>query len=220
MIEDFAKSIPKEFLKTSGSVFYSGRNAFNREAEVYILGVNPGGDPDEQASETIEWHTRKVMEQEPDDWSAYRDESWKGAIPGSWGMQPRVLHLFHRMGCSAGDVPASNIIFVRSRREADIKSKFNGLIPKFWPFHESVISTLKPKVILCFGGKAGNIVCDKLGAKTQIDEFVESNKRRWKSRAYQNDKGIKVVVATHPSIADWTAPSSDPTAMILRVMRH
>lgn len=218
MIEDFAKKIPKRLLKTSGSVFYSGRNAFSNLSELYVLGINPGGDPLEQASETIEWHTQLVLERKSGDWSSYRDESWKGAAPGTWGMQPRVLHLFRKLNCSAGDVPASNVIFPRSRRESNIKSELKQLVEECWPFHEAVINTLKPKAILCFGNSAGDIVRKQLGANKQIDEFIETNNRGWRSRAFENSKGIKVIVPAHPSIADWTASDTDPTEMILRVI--
>jgi hypothetical protein len=30
---------------------------------------------------------------------------------------------------------------------------------------------------------------------------------------------IRVIVATHPSIADWTAPSTDPSDLVLDALR-
>ena len=53
MIEEFAKIIPSKLLFESGSVFYSGRQAFSRKNGLYILGLNPGGDPDKQKNEII-----------------------------------------------------------------------------------------------------------------------------------------------------------------------
>lgn len=218
MIEEFAKNVPNQFLKKSGSVFYSGRKAFSKRAELYILGLNPAGDPQEQAEETIEWHSRKVLQCESDDWSAYRDESWKKKLPGKWGMQPRVLHLFNRLNLPAGEVPASNVIFLRSRREKYIAGNINYLANECWPFHQMVLDALKPKAILCFGKRAGELVQKRVGATKQIDEFIEMNKRQWHSQAFQSSEGMKVIVATHPSVANWCVPSSDPTMMILRVM--
>lgn len=218
MIEEFAKNIPKQFLKKSGSVFYSGRKAFSKRAELYILGLNPGGDPQEQAEETIEWHSRKVLQCEPDDWSAYRDESWKGKPPGTCGMQPRILHLFNRLNLLAGEVPASNVIFLRSRGEKYIAGDINHLANECWPFHQKVLDVLKPKAILCFGKTAGGLVQKRVGATRQIDEFIEMNNRQWRSQAFQNSAGMKVIVATHPSRVNWCAPSADPTMMISRVM--
>ncbi len=47
----------------------------------------------------------------------------------------------------------------------------------------------------------------------EIGKFKERNKRRWCSCTYINSKGFKVVVATHPSRADWTtcAAATHPT---------
>ena len=49
MIEKLAERIPPDLLGRSGSVFYSGRAAFSSQASLYILGLNPGGNPKEQS---------------------------------------------------------------------------------------------------------------------------------------------------------------------------
>ena len=217
-MEEFLKKIPTRLLEESGSVFYSGQDAFKGAKDLYLLGLNPGGCPDLQASETVGLHARTVIESKPSDWSEYRDESWKGMQSGRCGMQPRVLHLLARLGLSAGQTPSSNLVFLRSRRESTIAGNMNKLIDECWGVHELVLEKLTPKAILCFGGKAGKFVCKKLGAKEQIDEFVETNNRKWPSRAFQNKDGVKVLVLTHPSIADWTASDTDPTEMVKRVI--
>jgi hypothetical protein len=214
MIRELADLIPASLLDVSGSVFYSGRNAFRDTSPLYMLGVNPGGSPDIQAHETIAWHTSKVIEREPDDWSAYRDESWKGAVPGRSGMQPRVLHLLNRVGLSPGSVPASNVVFARSRRESQFSGSLETMAGACWPFHRSVIERLEPRVILCFGGTAGEYVRRQLSANTLIREFVETNNRRWRSCLFRNSSGTAVVVATHPSIANWAAPNTDPSGLV------
>lgn len=219
MIEDFAKLIPVSLTSRSGSVFYSGRDAFSGTKDLYILGVNPGGSPEGRESESVEWHTDKVLK-EKSDWSAYRDESWLGSLPGTRGMQPRVLHLFSKLNCSAGSFPASNIVFVRSSREVNLEGNMQEMAAQCWPFHALVISRLAPRVILCFGQTAGNFICGKLNAAKQVDQFVEQNKRQWCSRTYQSAQGLKVVVATHPSIANWVNPVTDPTVLVSRALRH
>ena len=218
MIEDFANEIPEELRDCSGSVFYSGRNAFRTESPLYMLGVNPGGCPKLQADETIRIHTRKVMDDESDDWSAYRNESWRNAKPGTSGMQPRILHLLKQLEYAPGDVPASNVVFVRSRREADVKSTYTTLAEVCWPFHRAVIEQLQPKVILCFGRTPGDFVRRKLRANRLVGEFVEDNNRRWRNRAFRGESGPVVVVATHPSIADWTASATDPSSLVKRAL--
>jgi len=135
-------------------------------------------------------------------------------------MQPRVLHLFNKIGSSAGSVPASNIVFVRSSREVNLDGSMQEMVEVCWPFHELVIGNLSPKVILCFGQTAGNFICNKLAASKQVDVFTEQNNRRWCSRTFQNAGGIKVVVATHPSIANWVNPVTDPTELISRALEN
>ena len=88
MFDRFQGLIPMPVLSESGSVSYSGRTAFSNPSRLYILGLNPGGCPIKQATETVKWHTKKVADQERADWSAYRDERWNNNPPGTHGMQP------------------------------------------------------------------------------------------------------------------------------------
>lgn len=164
-MKNFAEQIPLSLLPRSGKVFYSGRNAFATQSDLYVLGVNPGGAPTAHDTETVGSHTNDVLNVYPADWSAYRDESWEGAVPGTYGMAPRVLHLFAKLGVNPGSVPCSNLIFVRSSREGDLKNEMSTLIELCWPFHAYAIATLQPKVVLCFGKTAGNYVRQKLGAQ-------------------------------------------------------
>ncbi len=213
-IAAFSEKIPASLGTRSGKVFYSGRKAFAGPSPLYVLGVNPGGDPGDHGRETVEEHTHAVLHTLAEDWSAYRDESWEGAAPGKYGMAPRVLHLFTSLGLSAGEVPCSNLIFVRSRRENDIKQEFSALADSCWPFHAFAIEQLRPRAILCFGRTAGCYVRRKLGASTLIGEFVEENNRRWRNQAFENQRGVRVVIATHPSIVDWKCRSTDPTQLV------
>lgn len=218
MIETFAQLIPVDLLDRSGSVFYSGRAAFSGSRPLYLLGVNPGGDPVKKSAETVRRHTEKVLHQEPDNWSAYRDESWEGAAPGTWRMQPRVLHCLSRVGLDPGLTPASNIVFVRSRREGTLEGSLKELAEACWTFHRRVIEELGVKAVLCFGQSAGRWVCDHVGAKQVVGQFIEQNNRRWTSTSFRSSDGVSVVVATHPSIADWTSLATDPTELVLRAI--
>jgi hypothetical protein len=198
----------------SGSVFYSGRDAFSGTRPLYLLGVNPGGNPSVKSEETLRSHTNTVLREVPDNWSAYRDESWEGAPAGTWRMQPRVLHLLRSLKLDPGAVPASNIVFLRSRREDSIDGNLEELAEACWPFHRRVIEELNVRTVLCFGQTAGKWVCNQLGADRLIAQFVEQNNRRWKSTSFRNIDGITVVVGTHPSIVDWTSPTTDPSELV------
>lgn len=219
MIENFASLIPRSLLSESGSVFYSGRAAFSSPSSLYVLGLNPGGSPVIQATETVAWHTSKVLYDEPDEWSAYADESWGGAPPGTSGLQPRVLHLLRGVGFNPRHVPASNVVFLRSTRENTLGRKFADLADECWAFHRSVIDQLGVRVVLCFGRTAGLCVASRLSARRPVGRFVEMNNRRWRTEAFSNGHGLSVVIATHPSIADWTAPSTDPTPFLRQVLQ-
>ena len=67
--------------------------------------------------------------------------------------------------------------------------------------------------------KGGKYVRGKIGANTLHSEFVEQNNRHWRSQVFTSALGVKVVVATHPSIADWTTPATDPTPLIGQALR-
>ena len=221
MIEAFADLIPRSLLSQSGSVFCSGRTAFSAPSKLYILGLNPGGDPlVRQAAETIGWHTNQVLHQLPSEWSAYCDESWRGRPPGTRGLQPRILHLLKSLHLNPRHVPSSNVIFLRSTRMSTLERKFTDLASETWAFHRNVIEKLRIQVVLCFGHDAGRWVAKQLGANRQIDELVENNNRRWRSIAQLNGVGVTVVTATHPSIADWTAPETDPFPLVRRCLER
>lgn len=220
MIDEFAALIPTDVMNRSGAVFYSGRAAFSQPSPLYILGLNPGGSPESQADQTVEWHTKNVLNNRGQHWSEYQDEIWwHEHAKGTSGMQPRVLRLLERLGLDPQKTPASNLLFVRSARERDIASTFDEAAKLCWPFHKSVIERLSVRVVLCFGKRVGNWVCGRLNATNYAGEFIEANKRHWKSIAYKNSDGIAVVVASHPSRADWTKPETDPSQLVGRMLQ-
>lgn len=219
MLKHFRKYIPPELKKESGKVFYSGRAAFSGPRPLYLLGLNPGGDPQSPAEETIEGHTRKVFNpKNPGNWSAYRDESWDGWPPGHKDMQPRILHLLRRLHLDPGEVPASNLIFVRSRRAKDLGGEMKQLAEQCWPFHQAVIDQLGPRVILCLGKETAEFVQRKTGATKHVETFVENNERGWKNSCFTNDDGLKVIRVTHPSRVAWTTPATDPSDLVKRAL--
>ena len=209
MIEKFVKKIPGVLEKESGKVFYSGREAFSGARGLYILGSNPGGSPRDPKEEKIASHTQKVLKDFPQNWSAYRDERWKGPEAGTAQMQSRVLSLLQQLGRNAGAIPASNYIFVRSVREKDIKSKSERIAELCWGFHQAVIDQLGVGVVLCLGKNPADFVKKKTIAETLVKKFTDgAGLENW---CYRNDEGLKVIRLTHPSTRDWTPP---PAALI------
>ncbi len=217
---EFVKLLPHSLMNVSGSAFYSGRNAFIGKKDIYILGLNPGGSPIKQKEETLSWHTSMVLKNLNPNWSEYKDESWDEHSPGTFGLQPRVLHMLRVLELSPYEVPASNICFVRSKREKAISKDLRSLSDLCWPFHQKVIESLHIKLILCFGRRSGDYVRVRLGADRLIDEFVEVNERKWSSQVFENDYGLIVISATHPSIADWTRPETDPSVLVKKYLKR
>ena len=212
VLEDVLELVPAALMRASGRVFYSGRSAFEQPSDLYILGLNPGGDPEKMEDDTIARDIGRWRESSA--WSAYRDERWKGRDPGTHGMQPRVLHLLRQLNRSPSAVPASNVVFVRSRRERDLTARKDRLLELCWPVHQAVIDRLAVTTVVCFGQTAGSWVRDKLDAHAEVGCSVENNNRKWVSRAHRNTAGLAVVTLTHPSIVNWCSATCDPSGLV------
>jgi hypothetical protein len=216
-IEQALNALATALLDRSGSVFYSGRSAFSAPSRLYLLGLNPGGDPEAQAAETVAADVAQFRTQ-PARWSAYRDESWAGSVPGTRGMQPRVLHMLRSLEFEPDTVPASNVVFVRSPREAALDAEKAELLRLCWPVHDAVIRSLGVDTVVAFGATAGRWAREMLGVDELLDQFTETNDRRWTSYAHVGRNGRCVVTVTHPSIADWRNEAADPTPLIRRAL--
>ncbi len=219
LMEYFADLVPDSIRGASGHLFYSGRNAFERESRLYVLGLNPGGCPRKQANRTVGGAIESVLGMRQRDWSAYRDESWRGKPAGTHGLQPRILHLFRELGLNPGNVPSSNLIFVRSTQAADLNHHFSELADLCWSFHETVIKTLGVNTVLCFGRRCGKQVRRRLDAHIFVEEFLEKNDRGWKSCWHTSEDGkFSVLTLTHPSRAAWQNPETDPTPLVRKAL--
>ncbi len=217
--EDLVRLIPADLHGTSGRVFYSGRHAFSQTGSVYIMGKNPGGDPTLQSTETISSCIEFIRSNAPLRWSAYCDESWTGRPTGKAKLQQGIQHLLSRIGLSPREVPASNLIFTRSRQSAHIdKDVERDLIEECWPFHNAVIRELRPRAVICFGIETGQIVRRKLGATEELQRFSERNWRRWTSFAWRTPEGLRVFGLTHPGRVNWLNPAADPSGLVESVL--
>lgn len=217
MLEAIAAKLPRSLAATNGKAFFAGRTAFEQVGSLYVLGFNPGGDPNSHRDETISSHTNFVLGKAPADWSAYVDEAWQGNGPT---MQRRMRHFFSGLGLDPRQVPSSNLIFTRSRRIADLGLQTQDLIQRCWPVHAEVLVRLSPRAVICLGGDCAEVLREKLGARTVVAEFVERNARGWASTVWKAGNGRLVVKLAHPSIADWTAPATDPLPMLRDVLGH
>ena len=171
---------------------------------------------------TVSWNTKRVIYDESANWSAYRDEPWYGRAPGKSQMQLRMLHLFDELELDPGEVPCSEVVFLRSQDSSKLAGNFNQLAEECWPLHQAVIETLGVRVVVCLGKLASDWIRGKLGAHTLLDEFQDTKQgytRGWKSETHKNSDGMVVVRLSHPSRAIWTDPLSDPTMLVKRALR-
>lgn len=212
-------ALPPEIALRSGSVFYTGWQGFTGSKPLYVLGLNPGGDPIRQADQTIARHIAE-FEARSETWSEYVDESWLGAPPGARGLQPRIVHMLNGLGLDPRATPASNLIFTRTRTEALIGEDKDELARTCWPVHQAVIKALGVRVILCFGATVGRIVRDRVGATSLIETYIEQNDRGWKSLAHSAPDGLIIITAPHPGRANWCNPASDPTPLVRRALQR
>lgn len=218
MYDQLLNLVPETLHARSGTVLYSGRSAFEGRRPVYLLGLNPGGDPQVQASETVASSIAQARSRVEAQWSAYADESWRGMRPGTATLQPRVLHLFESVGLEPRNVPASNVVFVRSRREAQIEEEKASLLRDCWPLHQAVIDGLGVRVVACMGRAAGSWAREMLGAHELVDTWMEKNQRRWMSTAHAAPSGLQVLTLTHPSIAAWSTAAANPAPLVIAAL--
>lgn len=214
---EFSQYIPSIMLARSGSVFYSGRKAFEGEKDFYFLGLNPGGAPGGEGLPCVALQVHEsVMRTEC--WSAFTCEQWGARETGQAPIQLRVAHLMRKLNLDPKATPASNLIFLRSRNFVDLERPAE-LAAECWAFHSRVMEILKVKMIVCFGRWCGAWVREKLGASERIGSFTEKNRRTWVSEVYMSKvTGMKVAILTHPSRANWCSNTCDPSPMITQCM--
>lgn len=223
LFDELLSLVPAHLLHEQGEVFYSGVTAFEQLlSPMYLLGFNPGGDPSKVALDhyTIGYDLNLARTAARYDWSGFEDD-WRDFGPGAVAFQRRVRHLIAACKIdSPRRVPASNLIFVRSARVESLEAdRTKALLRECWAVHAKAISTLDVRVVVCFGQGTGQWVRSRLGAVDEaIDTFIETNQRRWRSGTHVGRSGIQVVTLTHPSVADWTNPLTDPTGLVVRAL--
>ena len=74
MIEELASHIPTQLTNVSGRVFHSGRDAFQSGRIAYSWLTTPGETRTLLVADTVQSHTKTVLEDHPSNWSAYRDD--------------------------------------------------------------------------------------------------------------------------------------------------
>lgn len=210
VLHDYISLLPKGLHSKAGAVFYTGWRALAGPADAYILGLNPGADPASYTGSTIGWSLERTSRAEL--FSAYLDEAWGDRPIGKTPFQRRIQHLAALLGLDLRRTPASNLAFARSARWGSLSAEEReAWLDISWPVHARVIERLRPRAVLCLSAEAGTEVCARLGKGPLLGvPWRESNARKWRCWARRTAAGPAVLALTHPSIANWAAPATDP----------
>ena len=230
MIDRFVEKIPESLKRKSGSVFYSGRTSFSSPSDLYILGTNPGGSPTNAPEYLISKNIDDVLHRKPLDWFDYKDGCWGDRPPGEHYLQKNMLHLLKQANKNVREVPASEVVFLRSKDVRELEScygkSYKEVADECWPFHEAVINELGIRVIVVYGTRSGRYVRSKLKAIEKVKEIAvpHGTKRIHVDRAsaWRNAEGITVVNLWFPGVGHpwWTKPVNDPTGLVVNALKE
>ena len=136
----------------SGDVLYNGWDTLRQSNGLYIMGLNPGGKPDEIKTSVVDSLTELK-----DNHCSYEDECWRKSCQdcrnkehlGQSRHQSRVKQLAQVLGYNnIREAFAANAIFIRSKNQGDIQE---SSFEKCWLIHQLFLSIVQPKIILCLG---------------------------------------------------------------------
>ena len=170
-------------LKEPGCVLNSGWDTVS-PGEIYVLGLNPGGNPENFGS--IASH----IEATPGGpWSCY-DESWN-TLPGRHPHQLRAKKYIFTLGFDHRDVLATNAYFTTSKDARDLAlitsrmlcGSANAFAP-YWEVHKLLLSIVRPKLILCLG----NSESPNGSSFAALRAAMGLNGARGESQNYRNGK--------------------------------
>ncbi|WP_290901718.1 hypothetical protein [Aquabacterium sp.] len=134
-------------LEQSGAFLYSSHDTI-RPGEIYLLGLNPGG----QGGPSLGERLGTLLSREE---NAYLDEAWDNGggsyKPGEAPLQKRVDWLLSQLGVETRNVLSTNLIFMQSRDASGVSIEQAKLC---WPVHEALMSIVRPRVILTFGNSS------------------------------------------------------------------
>jgi len=203
-----------------GRLLYSGLGTLC-PGRLYMLGDNPGGDPDAE-SDSPRTHLEALVRRSPD-WNEYISGVWKprGRVcaAGEAGMQRRVRDLLTNLGLPTQTVCASNLIFVRSQVSDGLGNRLERahLARQCWPVHQFILDKVRPTAILSIGKSAFEFI-SKQGILLSQPESVPAGKGNLMCRAARVRLGtsnitmisvphlgdrIRYDIAAHPKVISW-----------------
>lgn len=203
------------YLGLSGSVFYAGRRAMKR-GNFYLMGLNPGGDLEDEA-ELLLGESLSKWEKDGPDWSAYVHENWTKTIgrEGAAQHQRNIRYLCEEvLKEDIANVFSANAIFLRSKNSGKLNAS-GELLVLCRKLHFRFLREVKPRVVICLGNGSGSsfeLARKWFGSTSRIETAFCGYRGRGKGRAFirwfdclaagelsQNNKFLRVIGLPHPS---------------------
>ena len=189
LIEEFKKLVKetlKDDLNKSGTVLYSNYYTL-KVGKLYILGFNPGGDPN---SKLLKEQTIDKDLENPEKWDRNYSEytqKWGNYEPGKDPLQRSIRFLVEDVfNLPINEVCASNLIFIRSKSESEL-GNWKEIAEKHWKIHQKIINEIvKPQIIITFGLETFHFVLEKLSY--DLGFFFPAEWGNWKIKAAVNRK--------------------------------
>lgn len=206
----FAREQLRDILDVSGQVLYSGASTLRR-GEIYLLGLNPGGDPTNPALMTIDQSLDRLVSDDvagngirQREWNSYVHAIWKGRDT----LQRRILWLLQALGLDPVAVTASNLIFPRSRDEKSLQ--YDAYADMCWTVHACVLEIVQPKLVLTYGNTPYRFLGSRFGMRHE--QRFPSGHGDWECRSFEVPGQFRVVgvphmslyaIDRHPEVIDW-----------------
>ena len=168
------ETLPPSILQMGGRVLYSPVETLVSGSQVYFLGGNPGEVP----GSTV-YHNLLTIKQDIERLETHRiidhallDEAWKDYSKGMAPIQVRAQMVFSILAGGDGiallrRTPTSNMVFVRSEDERQLEQslgkKAGTIAELFWPFHQAIIKTTNPILVLTHAVGMARSIAEWLG---------------------------------------------------------
>ncbi len=188
------------------SIFYNDPFHTLKKGDIYLVGLNPGGDPQKTKfnvkDEISEF--KKFYSSHNRSFSAYLDEVWGNTgseyEKGQASHQKRVKELIESVSnclgqfCSVRDIFAANLIFFRTKNKNELSTllkiaKDAKILDYCWKCHMKFLEVVRPKIILCNGNG------DNLSSYSYIRRFLNSDTIKAENAKQFGKKKIKFLEA-------------------------
>lgn len=213
--------LPTELYEKSGAVLFSPASTLRRD-DVYLMGLNPGGHPDDCSGSIID-HLSP-----PEGTSPYTHECWQSKCEDSKHSRPCIhltpdgatneaalnrhqrnaAKLHSALRAKPGEIFSANAIFGRSTSLAKLLAQtgFNAAHwwRHCWPVHQRFLAIVRPRMIVTLGygerTSAFGFLRRELGASS-VRKFSEQG---WAFDAqlpleHGSELSLSVIGVPHPS---------------------